>query len=141
METADRLAILDVLDRYGQLYDGGDFNALADLFTADARFELRGQVGSVPGVMTGAQEIVGVMRARRQELVAVQSRHIITNIVITALREKMATTRCYLVNTRTTAGGASQVVATGTYDDQLQRHLDGTWRIAHRVLTLDSPLA
>ena len=49
-EIADRLAIQDLIGRYAVVVDSGDFDALDDLFTADARIDFstfNGPVGDV----------------------------------------------------------------------------------------------
>lgn len=140
LDADDRLAILDLLGRYGHTYDEGRVDALGDLFTEDGELEIRGRIGGMPAVMRGREEIVGHMRARWEATQPAQRRHVTTNLVIDETGAGRATAASYLLLGSTT-DGALRLPVTGRYVDELEKGGDGRWRFRRRVLTLDGDLA
>lgn len=139
LDADDRLAIIDLLSRYGHTYDEGDIVALGDLFTEDGEFEIRGRIGGMPSVLRGRDEIVARMAARREATQPAQRRHLTANLVVDETGSGRATTACYLLLGSTT-DGALRLPVTGRYVDDLEKGRDGRWRFRRRVLTLDGDL-
>lgn len=136
--VADRLAIHELFATYAHTYDQGRLDDLADLWTEDAVFEIRGSIGSMPTVMAGRDQIVAHMRARHEATRPVQRRHVITNVVVESLDGDTATAAATLL-LGSTLDGLLSLPVTGRYEDELAR-VDGRWRIRRQVLTLDAPL-
>ncbi len=139
LDADDRLAITDLLSRYGHTYDEGDIGALGDLFTEDGEFEIHGRIGGMPSLLRGRADIVAHMGARREETLPAQRRHVTTNLVIDEAGPGRARTACYLL-LGSTEDGALRLPVTGRYVDDLEK-ADGRWRFRRRVLTLDGALA
>jgi 3-phenylpropionate/cinnamic acid dioxygenase small subunit len=135
----DRLAIIDLLSRYGHTYDEGRVEALGELFTEDGEFEIRGRIGGMPSVLRGRAEIVRHMTARRQATLPAQRRHVTTNLVVDDAGSGRASAACYLL-LGSTADGTLQLPVSGRYVDDLEKGEDGRWRFRRRVLTLDGDL-
>jgi 3-phenylpropionate/cinnamic acid dioxygenase small subunit len=141
MDVEDRIAITDMLARYAHTYDAGDWDGLKQVFTHDAEYEILGQVGKMPSVMRGADEIVAAFRARREEIQPAQRRHLSTNLAIDANGHPdsaIATSYLLLASTRE---GHFEVLAAGRYDDVLQKGTDGQWRIKRRTVAIDTNVA
>lgn len=137
MDTADRLAIIDVLHRYAHCYDEGDLDGLAALFTEDATFTIGGgAIGGMPSTMQGRAEIRESMGRRREATAAAQRRHLITNVIVDDIADDRAAAASYLL-LGSTEDGALALPVTGRYTDELVRQADGTWRISRRELRLD----
>lgn len=123
---ADRLAISDVLVRYGTALDTGDPALLESCFCPDAVLEFDRAPATTPG---GFAE-----RAKRlRNLAATQ--HIITNISAD-LDGDRATSTSYVLAMQAwgAAEGRETLLTGGSYADTLVRTAAG-WRIAHRRFT------
>ncbi len=138
-DLADRLELHELFARYAWSYDEGRFDRLAELWTPDAVFEIRGGVGAMPATMHGRDEIVATMRDRRAETQPAQRRHLITDVVVEEVAGDRARASAYLLLGSTTDGVLALPV-TGTYRNAYAR-VDGRWHIQHQVLTLDATLA
>ncbi|WP_370324178.1 nuclear transport factor 2 family protein [Euzebya sp.] len=139
MDITDRLDILDLISRYGHCYDEGDLDAMADCFTADATFEIRGGIAGMPAVMEGREAIRQAMGARRASTATAQRRHLITNAIVDADGPHRARTASYLL-LGSTVEGSLHLPVTGRYADVVVRD-GGRWRFAERVLTMDGAIA
>lgn len=126
-EQNDRIAITDVINRYGTTIDAGDYEGLADCFAPETVV----RYGGGREFRSGA-EVAEFVRGMTTDFVAQQ--HLLGNHEI-ALDGDRATATTYLHATqveREEAGGG--VVTTGgIYRDVLVR-TDGGWRIAEREL-------
>lgn len=138
-DLRDRLELHELFARYAWSYDEGRFDQLADLWTVDAQFEIRGGVGTMPTTMRGRDEIVTTMQARRSQTQPAQRRHLITNVVVEEVDGDRARASAYLVLGSTTDGVLSLPI-TGHYRNGYAR-VDGRWRIHRQVLTMDASLA
>lgn len=139
MDVADRLAILDLLHRYGHCYDEGDFDALERCFAEDATFAISGGIGGMPAVMTGRAEIRERMEARRAATAGAQRRHLITNVIMDADGEDTVRAASYLL-LGSTEDGQLHLPVTGRYTDVLVRQ-GGGWAIAERTLAMDGTIS
>lgn len=121
MPGDDLAAIRRLKHEYCFLIDDGDYEAWADLFTADGRFE-----SSQGGTYTGPDELTAFARDEFDAAFA-QTAHVVTNPVIDVDGTE-ATGRWYLVLIFETPDGETGWVQT-TYDDEY-RKVDGEWNIA-----------
>ena len=129
-ETAilrDRLAIQDVLVRYGMALDDRDWERLSTCFLPDAVADYGG-----PDDQVGYPKIEETCRAALGRLDG--SQHFISNFEITVDGDT-ARSRCYLMaqHVRNSAEGGPHFTVAGTYRDELVRTSDG-WRIRRREL-------
>ena len=126
-------AIRNLLGRYCELMDAGDFAALADLF-ADA----------VLADEHGTEIARGVDGTRRlYERTRVydgwpRTRHLTTNTIIEVDEVRgSATARSAYVVLQATDALALQPIIAGRYADTFRRHPDGHWAFAERRFAVD----
>lgn len=124
--------ITRLVTRYAMLNDDGDYAAVAEMFTDDARFVRP----------SGGDPIVGraAIRASYEGRPPRLSRHLITNIVIDFTSDEEAACRSTMVLYTAPAGTMPGVTATpallGGFRDRLVLTADG-WRFAERIGHLD----
>lgn len=126
-EQNDRIAITDVINRYGTTIDEGDYEGLANCFTPDSITRYGGG-----REFRGGEAVAEFVKSMTPDFVAQQ--HLLGNHEI-VLDGDRATATTYLHATqieREEAGGGV-VVTGGVYRDVLVRTADG-WRIAEREL-------
>jgi SnoaL-like domain len=135
--VADRLRILDALDRYAWSYDERNIPALENGFSENAVWE-----GSVAGEFAidpieGRQAISdwlqGHMAAQQD-----QRRHNILNVVFVFQEEATAELIAYLLLTSASAGKVG-VVTTGFYRLRFAKSEAGAWEIEYMFGGFDSP--
>ncbi|HEY5024216.1 MAG TPA: nuclear transport factor 2 family protein [Acidimicrobiales bacterium] len=120
MESADLLAIHDLLARYGHVVDDGDWQRLSDVFCDDGEFDLQA-IGR--GTAHGMDEL-RVCFAHLEHPLA----HLTTNVMIEPDGAQRARVRCkYLV---VSDDGR---VRTGEYHDDVV-HTTSGWRIERRTV-------
>lgn len=136
-EQAAKFEITELVSRYGNALDAGEFDALEALFTPDAVFRILPQ-RNVPD-LEGRQAIRAAVE-NRWSLVheAAQRRHAMSNIVVESIDGDQATVRTVLVvyETPKTERSSVNVHGAGIYQDHVVRTDEG-WRFAERCLTLD----
>ncbi|MFG2730418.1 nuclear transport factor 2 family protein [Streptomyces canus] len=127
-QAADRLLILEVINRYAWSYDERDMTALGRSFTKDAVFA--GNVaGSVEiGPFKGRENIVAWLRGHMDGQ-SDQRRHSVTNPTFTSQTKDSAAVNAFLMLT-TVSEGQARLVTTGFYTFELRRSADG-WAINH----------
>ncbi|KPI20955.1 hypothetical protein OK074_7494 [Actinobacteria bacterium OK074] len=125
----DRIAITELLSLHGHLFDGGELDRLAELFTADVRYDAT-DFGQAP--LTG----IDAIRDAALTLGAANAvAHHITNVVLADRAEDRVHALSKGIGIK--ADGTSGSV---TYDDTVVRTEHG-WRISHRrVLARRAPL-
>jgi len=136
MTPLDRLLaeheIAGLITRYAMLNDDGDYDALAALFTDDARF-IRPSGGDA---IVGAAAIRASYEGRPPRI----SRHLITNIVVDIVSDGEATARSTIVLYTAPAGAlpaiANSPALLGGFRDRLIKTSDG-WHFAEREGFLD----
>ncbi|WP_176079850.1 nuclear transport factor 2 family protein [Paraburkholderia tropica] len=134
----DRHLILEALARYTWGYDEGDFDLLADAFTADAMTQ--GKVARTDigwGPMKGRAEIVNVLKAIRDGQTD-QRRHCIHTVRFHSQTETHADFSCYMQVTGAKDGGIELVTA-GWYRVMAVKETDRSWRMANMDAMLDAP--
>jgi 3-phenylpropionate/cinnamic acid dioxygenase small subunit len=124
----DEQLIANLLYRYADLIDTGDFDGLTELF-AHAEYKPGG------GSFTGAQ--VTEMMAqwtKRYEDGTPRTKHVTTNIALD-IQGDAATSQSYYTVMQSLNGHIEPIIA-GRYHDRFER-FDGTWRFAERRILVD----
>jgi 3-phenylpropionate/cinnamic acid dioxygenase small subunit len=130
--ASSEVQITNLLFRYAELIDAGDFPALNVLFQ-HAQIDLIGDGGETQG---RAGNEVGDMMAEQVMLYedgTPRTKHVITNPIV-EVDEEAGTGECrsyYTVFQRVDADQPLQPIITGRYVDRFER-VDGTWRWSYR---------
>lgn len=133
----DQLAMQETLARYGWGFDEGDFDMLADTFTADAT-----SVGRVVnseqswGPSAGREEITAVLRDSRAKKNA-QGRHTLHTFRFENQTAASADVHCYVLITSAQPTGMT-ISTAGWYHAAMVKEADGLWRMAALTALLDS---
>jgi len=127
MTVEDRLAIQDLIARYAVIVDSRDFDALDEVFTADARIDFTafgGPAGSPADIKKFLADSFGIFKS---------TQHLMGLPLITLDGDRAtARTPCTNPMVLDEAGGAAKVWLIGLwYDDELVRTPLG-WRFASR---------
>jgi len=134
LAAADRAEIGDLLARYCFALDGRDWEALRDVFAADAGITYSGG-----RVSTGIDQIVTFMRTTASAVAVTQ--HLLHTSLVRATGPDTAAGRTHVTahhvgyDVALPAAEALTYTVTGTYDDRFTRTPAG-WRISERTLTL-----
>lgn len=128
LSLEDRLAIHELLARYGNIVDEREFSRTGEVFTTDARYDLT-DLGL--GAATGVAAIVAMWTESDSHPLA----HHVTNIEIT--EDSDGTVRVY---SKIVGVGYKGRVGSATYRDIVVPTPDG-WRIAERLVSLRRPEA
>lgn len=125
--------IHNLLFRYAECIDLGDFDGVADLL-ADA------EVGAAGGpAVTGREGLTAMFAAttRRYADGTPGTKHVTTNVILEVDDETgTATTRSYWTVLQAVPGLPLQPILAGRYHDRFVRE-DGTWRFAERRYLID----
>ena len=130
----DRAEIGDLLARYCFAIDGRDWEALRDVFAADAR-----TVYSGPRVSTGIDEIVAFLSVTASAVAVTQ--HLLHTCLLRATGPDTAAGLTHVTahhighDVVLPAPESLTYTVTGTYDDRFARTAAG-WRISRRTLRL-----
>ncbi len=132
MGTSER-QILNLLHRYAECVDDGDFDAVGALFE-HSDYDTVGQQGPP---LRG----VGVARAQRSLVRTYEgsprTKHVITNAIIDIDEDAgTATSRSYFTVLQAAPGLALQPIITGRYHDRFES-VDGVWRFADRRIIVE----
>ncbi|HUY21419.1 MAG TPA: nuclear transport factor 2 family protein [Acidimicrobiales bacterium] len=137
MTTADdgqsARVIENLIARYAELVDGGDFGGLGSLL-ADAHFG-----GEGDNVVAGREAIEKTFRAmvRTYEDGTPRTKHVTTNIIVEVDDDAgSATSRSYVTVFQALPGLPLQPIVAGRYRDRFERR-DGRWRFVERRFTTD----
>jgi 3-phenylpropionate/cinnamic acid dioxygenase small subunit len=131
---AAETSIANLLHRYAELVDGGDFAGVSALFQR-ARVHMSGPLDeSVPG------ETVGSIMGRFVRLYdgVPRTRHVITNTIIEMANDELsATTRSYFTVLQIVA--APQIIVVGRYHDRFSRDTaTAEWSFTERIIMVDA---
>ena len=126
----DRSAAGELLARYAELIDAGDFEGVGRLL-GDA--VLRDEDGTE--IATGAEAIASLYRAttRRHDDGTPRTSHVITNVIVEAHGPEELEVRSRFTVLQCTDTLPLQPVVAGRYVDRLVRTDDG-WRFADRTM-------
>ena len=128
----DRWAAAELLARYAELMDSGDFAAVGDLL---AHASVATEDGTV--VATGADQIRSLYESttRRHGDGTPLTAHVITNVIVDEVPgdpDEIAVRSRFTVLQGTDRLGLQPVVV-GRYDDRIRR-IDGDWCFVHRTM-------
>lgn len=136
----DHVAILQLLNLYSHLVDDFEVEAWSQLFTRDARFEIRFARGGSgqASVLEGRDAIRDLIFARQATFRAanMQRRHYLTNPVIFEHASASARVMTYLQLANIHPERGLEIEGTGRYDGVVSKTAAG-WRIALWRLTAD----
>ena len=138
----DRFLIHELMDRYGVVHDFGTPEEYADLFTDDAEIA----VGGGATVVKGRAALVAQAKRDHERFGAPPGpdgkstsimRHIISNHTVTLTGKNSATGGSYVITLINDAKDGPQILSMSRYEDRYVK-AKGSWRIAHRVIVLES---
>jgi 3-phenylpropionate/cinnamic acid dioxygenase small subunit len=132
MELPAPIAITNLLARYAELIDAGDFDGIGQLF-AHATVTAEGG-----GKATGAAEVAAmyVVSTRRHADGTPRSKHVITNPIIELDDPDTGRCRSYFTVFMSTEKVPLQAIAAGRYRDEFRR-IDGVWSYSRRHIILE----
>ena len=134
---AAKFEITELISRYGNCLDAGDFDGLEAAFTRDAVFLVVPDHGVPP--MRGARVIRDTIE-KRWSLVhrKAQRRHVMSNIVVDSVEGDQARARTVLLVYEVAKAPGSEIHlhGMGVYEDVLARE-GGRWCFSERRFMLD----
>ena len=130
VDPADRAAAAELLARYAEAIDAGDFDAVGDLF-ADAVVE----DASGMRISSTRDEVVKIYEATtlRHDDGTPMTAHVITNVIVDAIGPDELQMRSRFTVFQATETLPLQPVVVGRYTDTVRR-IDGGWRFVKRVM-------
>jgi len=129
----DIQAITELLYRYAELMDAGDFDAAAALFC-----HARVRVGSGDAGLVDAEGLRAIWQTTviRYADGTPRTRHVVTNPIVEIEADRtLAAARSTYTVFQQADGAALQPIITGRYHDRFAR-VDGEWRFSERDYTL-----
>ncbi len=127
--TDSAVQVANLIARYAELVDAGDFDGLGDLL-ADAAV---GEVGN-DSLLVGRDAVRSMFETttRRYEDGTPGTKHVTTNLILDIDEEAgVAATRSYWTVLQAVPGLPLQPILAGRYHDRFAR-TDGTWHFAER---------
>jgi 3-phenylpropionate/cinnamic acid dioxygenase small subunit len=124
-------AVANLLCTYARVLDGGDFEALGQLFAQGAvRFmETDATYTGATAVQHMYEDILQVRGGRPGTM------HVTTNVEIYLDSDDTARAHSYYTVLQATASNPLAVVAAGEYDDRLHKS-DGSWLFTERLISI-----
>ena len=132
MNTEDRLAITDLIYRYAELIDAGDFDGLGALL---GRADFGGP--KTPTV-SGAKNIAGLfgMTTKRfRDTGTPKTRHLVLNLIVEVAGDA-ATARSTFCVVQATDRVSLQPIVVGRYVDRFARDANG-WHFTERIADVE----
>jgi 3-phenylpropionate/cinnamic acid dioxygenase small subunit len=131
----DEQQICNLVYRYAECVDAGDFDGVGRLF-ADATYRARRPDGKV-ATTTGADEVAALMASMviRYPNGTPRTRHVTSNLIVELDGDAATCRSCYTVF-QAVPGLPLQPIITGRYEDRFER-TDGRWRFADRMILMD----
>jgi 3-phenylpropionate/cinnamic acid dioxygenase small subunit len=136
MEFNDYLQIKNLLYRYAELVDQGDFEAVASLFK-HAEFH-------APGVGPFKSDPAAIAALYRRfvriypDTGTPKTRHVTSNMIIESDGAERAKARSNVIVFQGTAEFPLRAIVASSYRDRFQR-VDGGWRFSERRIGLEVP--
>jgi 3-phenylpropionate/cinnamic acid dioxygenase small subunit len=132
LTSTDEREILNLLFRYAELVDAGDFDGVSALFDGAEVFMGGPDRPAVPGAMVG--------RVMKKFVVlhdgSPHTKHVVTNTIVEADDGTHASTRSYFTVTQCVPGRFPlQMVASGRYHDRFEK--TDRWRFVRRTMLVD----
>ncbi len=126
--------LANLIGRYAEGIDRGDFDAVADLL---AHAAVTDEHGRSPLTGRGAVRQLFASTARLYEDGTPRTKHVTTNLILDIDEDAdRATARSYWTVLQATEGLPLQPILAGRYLDTFERH-DGRWRFAERRYAVD----
>ncbi len=122
--------ILNLLHRYAEYVDDGDFDGVAALFE-HAGYHMADREGQ-RGEAVGARLRKSVITYEGKP----RTKHVTTNAIIDVLPDGTATCRSYFTVLQATDTMHLQPIITGRYHDRFE-FADGAWRFADRAIIIE----
>jgi 3-phenylpropionate/cinnamic acid dioxygenase small subunit len=129
----DEQLIANVIYRYAELVDNGDFDAVGALFDhATYRSVVPGGISSSTG-----SEVADVMRSMVRTYAdgTPRTSHITTNLAIEVDGDR-ATSKCRFTVFQNAPGQPMQPIINGRYHDAFEK-VDGAWRFTDRLIKME----
>ncbi len=140
--TDSSVAVSNLIARYAELIDLGDFDGVADLL-ADAAVgdgtSGGGGAGDTPRLLRGREAILAMFTSttRRYPDGTPGTKHVTTNLILDIDEEAgAAAARSYWTVLQAVPGLALQPILAGRYHDRFVR-ADATWRFSERRYLID----
>ena len=133
MNTEDRLAITDLIYRYAELIDAGDFEGLGELL-GRAAFG-----GPKTPTVSGAKNIAGLfgMTTKRfRDTGTPKTRHLVLNLIVEVAGDATAAARSTFCVVQATDAVAFQPIVAGRYYDKFARDAGG-WHFTERIADVE----
>lgn len=129
--TDDRTAVLDLIYRYAELIDAGDFDAVGRLL-GRAVFG-----GARTATVSGAEKIAGLfaITTRRFDDGTPKTRHLVLNPIV-EIDGDSASSRSTFCVVQATDRVALQPIVVGRYSDRFGRD-DGGWFFTERIADIE----
>lgn len=137
-DAEDRLAIMELMDRYGVVHDFGSPEEYADLFTDD------GEIGVPTGatLIKGREALIGQQK-RDHEKYALPTgpngemepfmRHLITNKMVKVTGPDSAEGSSYVITMVRDGDAGPALLSFNRYSDKYRR-VNGEWKISRREI-------
>ena len=128
----DRSAILDLIYRYAELIDAGDFDGVGRLLQR-ASFG-----GPRTPTVTGARNIAGLFTVMTKRFAdgTPKTRHLVLNPIV-EVHGDTATARATFCVVQATDRLPLQPLVVGRYDDAFARDPDGGWHFTRRIIDVE----
>jgi hypothetical protein len=126
-------AIVNLLNRYAELIDAGDFVGVGELL---AHATVTVDVGG--GIWTGAKAIQKMYddTTRKHEDGTPRTKHVLTNHIVELDSETRGRCRTYFTVFMSTATLPLQPIVAGRYRDEFEK-LDGVWHYVKRHMIVE----
>jgi len=137
-DAEERLAIIELMDRYGAVHDFGSPEEYADLFTAD------GEIGTSNGatLVKGREGLIGQAKRDHEKYAAPTGpngenesfmRHIISNPIVKLTGANTAEGSSYVITLVNDGAEGPKILSFSRYVDRFAKQ-DGEWKIARREI-------
>lgn len=139
--TADRIAIKDVIDAYGFYWDSNNLDGYLSLFTDSAKGVVISVDGSVDNYYIKSDEQIENNKNRMDYFIKnrMQRRHMMANSFFIELTNDYAHLRQYMILMTTNKKEKTEILTPINYVFKLIK-LNGIWKIIYREINLDKPL-
>ena len=139
--TADRIAIRDVIDAYGFYWDTNNLDGYLSLFTDSAKGVVINVDGNVDNYYIKSEEQIENNKNRMDYFInnQMQRRHMMANSFFIELTNDYAHLRQYMILMTTNKKEKTEILTPINYVFKLIK-LNGIWKIIYREINLDKPL-
>jgi len=139
--TADRIAIRDVIDAYGFYWDSNNLDGYLSLFTDSAKGVVINVDGNVDNYYIKSEEQIENNKNRMDYFInnQMQRRHMMANSFFIELTNDYAHLRQYMILMTTNKKEKTEILTPVNYVFKLIK-LNGIWKIIYREINLDKSL-